>query len=253
MFDLVATLAERGHEGVIHVLSRRGLMPHAHRRAIPGCASALGPLPAGGLRSLVRALRAAAREAESRGCDWRVVVDGLRSDLQSLWRSMAIDERRRFLRHLRPYWEIHRHRLPPPILDSFEAARRAGRVVLHAGSLRSFRAAEHGQVEVEIALRAGGTKAIEVRRVINCTGPSSEYRKLDHPLVRGLLAAGLGTPDPLHLGLETADDGALVDAWGTASSFIFAIGPVRKGSLWETTAVPELREQARTLAGRLVG
>ncbi|MBA2254371.1 MAG: FAD/NAD(P)-binding protein [Chloroflexi bacterium] len=253
MFDLIATLAARGHGGAIHVLSRRGLIPHVHRAPAAGCTAPVPAPPAGGLRPLVRWLRAAARDAEARGCDWRIVVDGLRPELQSLWRSMPIDERRRFLRHLRPYWEIHRHRLPPPILDTFEAARRAGRVTLHAGSLRSFRAADgETAVEVELALRGGTTRSIIVGRVINCTGPTSEYRKLEHPLVRGLFAAGLATPDPLHLGLETADDGALVDAAGRPSRIIFAIGPVRKGSLWETTAVPELREQAVALAGRLL-
>jgi uncharacterized NAD(P)/FAD-binding protein YdhS len=253
MFDIVVALADRGHHAPIHVLSRRGLVPNVHRIAAAGCASTFDPTRVTpGVLPLMRAMRAEARAREAAGCDWRSVMDSIRPRIQALWVSLPNDERRRFLRHARPYWEIHRHRLPPEILDVFEEARRAGRVTVHAGSLASF-AVDPDGVEVRISLRGGrGERAIHVGRVINCTGPTSTFRKLEHPLIRDLFAGGHARPDPLHLGLDTADDGALLDHGGRPSEILFTIGPARKGALWETTAVPELREQARNLAARLL-
>jgi uncharacterized NAD(P)/FAD-binding protein YdhS len=252
MFDLVAALEERGHDAPIHVLSRHGLLPQAHR--VAGSSepwsfdrAAIPPR----IRPLMHELRAAARGVEAAGGDWHSVLDGLRPHVQAIWQSLPADERRRFLRHARPYWEIHRHRLAPEVLDVFQEARRAGRVTIHAGRLDGFDADADG-VDVRIALRGGGTRTLRVGRVINCTGPTSAYRQLQHPLVLDLFRRGLARPDPLHLGLDTAPDGALLDARGEPSDALFTIGPPRKGALWETTAVPELREQAAALAARLL-
>jgi uncharacterized NAD(P)/FAD-binding protein YdhS len=62
---------------------------------------------------------------------------------------------------------------------------------------------------------------------------------------------GIANAKELRLGLETDQNGAMVDREGRASSSIFTIGLLRKGNLWETTAVPELREQAVELAAVL--
>ena len=58
-------------------------------------------------------------------------------------------------------------------------------------------------------------------------------------------------PHPLALGLDTAADGAVRDARGRASETLFALGPLRRGELWESTAVPEIRAQAHALARHL--
>ena len=60
-------------------------------------------------------------------------------------------------------------------------------------------------------------------------------------------------PDPLRLGLDVDLDGAALAADGRGAevggSPIHVIGPLRKGGLWETTAIPEIRRQAADLAG----
>jgi uncharacterized NAD(P)/FAD-binding protein YdhS len=253
MFDIVATLSERGHAAPIHVLSRHGLLPQVHRVSGTSGTWSLDPTTVPPrIGPLVHAVRAAARQVQADGGDWHVVVDGIRPHVQAIWAALPLDERRRFLRHARPYWEIHRHRLAPEVLEVFEEARRTGRVVVHAGRLASFSRELEG-VDVAIDLRGGlGRRTIRVGRVINCTGPMSAYRQLRHPLVLDLFAHGLARPDALHLGLDTAPDGALIDTHGVASDTLFTIGPPRKGALWETTAVPEIRQQAAALASRLL-
>jgi len=95
---------------------------------------------------------------------------------------------------------------------------------------------------------SGEVRQLRVDRVINCTGPDGDFRRVESPLVTDLLQQGLGRPDELLLGLDVADDGALLDGQGKPSSCLFALGPLRKGSLWESIAVPELRVQIAELA-----
>jgi uncharacterized NAD(P)/FAD-binding protein YdhS len=98
---------------------------------------------------------------------------------------------------------------------------------------------------------SGQESTLRVDRIVNCTGPEADFRKVQDPLTRSLVSQGLARPDALSLGLDVDEDGALLDNAGIPSQTIFAMGPLRKGRLWETTAVPEIRVQAKTLAGRL--
>ncbi|WP_262338965.1 hypothetical protein [Gordonia sp. CNJ-863] len=86
---------------------------------------------------------------------------------------------------------------------------------------------------------------------MNCTGPQSDVRKLGNPVLDSILDAGLATTDPLGLGLIT-DDGRVLDADGRPGP-IWTLGSLRRGELWETTAVPEIRMQAEELAASLIG
>lgn len=96
--------------------------------------------------------------------------------------------------------------------------------------------------------RSGKSRELRVQRIINCTGPETDCLKADSPLLTSLLRAGLARPDSLFLGLACADDGALIDAHGAAHANLYALGSARKGALWESTAVPEIRVQAAALA-----
>jgi len=249
--DWLAALQTVGHRGRIHVVSRRGLLPQLHRAAAPQPLS-FNPLelPARVL-PLLRRVRAEIAAAEARGGDWRAVVDALRPHTQALWQRLPPAEQRRFLRHLRPYWEIHRHRAAPRIVESVYELLRSGRLQLIAGRLQGL-AERDGEVEASLRLRRGGEQRLWVRRVVNCTGPESNYRRLNHPLVVNLRERGLIQPDALGLGLLTDAQGALLDRDGRSSTWLHTLGPARKGQLWETTAVPEIRVQAQALARRLL-
>lgn len=250
--DWLAALRDRGHRGQIHVVSRRGLLPQLHRPAPP---HVLGfdptALPAR-VSLLLKRLRAEIALAESRGGDWRGVIDALRPYTQRLWQQLPAAEQRRFLRHVRPYWEIHRHRAAPRIVESVYESLRTGRLELLAARLVGF---EDGADAVTVLLQPRGGESLvtrSVQRVINCTGPESNYRRLNHPLIRDLREQGLIVADELGLGLVTDAHGALLDREQRSRGLLHTLGPARKGQLWETTAVPEIRVQAQALALRLL-
>lgn len=186
------------------------------------------------------------------GYDWRAVIDSLRPQTQVLWRALTATEKKRFLRHLRPYWDSHRHRIAPEVAATISQVQQSRQLLFHAGCIQSYEEWDDG---VDVTYRPRHQHelhTLRVDRVINCTGPECNYRRLQHPLMVNLLAAGLIRPDPLALGLEVNTNGALVGATGAASRQLFTLGPPQKGGLWETTAVPEIREQAQALAQHLL-
>ena len=99
---------------------------------------------------------------------------------------------------------------------------------------------------------SGQACGLRVASIVNCTGPTGDVRSGRSRLLETLCAAGTARPHPLGLGLDTCAGGALRDAHGQEHETLFAIGPLRRGELWETTAVPEIRAQAQALARRLV-
>jgi uncharacterized NAD(P)/FAD-binding protein YdhS len=196
-------------------------------------------------------MRQEVKRATDAGADWRTVVDALRPATVPLWHRLTEGERRRFLRHLRSHWEVHRHRMAPSIGDTVERLRSEGRLFLHAARVRSFRLEEAG---VEARLRPRGDPqetVLHVQHVVNCTGPEGAITR-GHPLLKAMAEAGQVSPDVLGMGLATDGDGALLDLSGRASGRLYTLGPPRRGELWETTAVPEIRTQARALAEHLL-
>ena len=169
-----------------------------------------------------------------------------------VWQSMPLEDRRRFLRHLRPWWEIHRHRLAPAVADRIAAARACGQLVVRAGRMRAFHV-ENDAVRVTFRPRGRADELgeLRVRRVVNCAGPGADYDRIRHPLARALLRRGVVRPDPLRLGLDVTAACATVDAAGAVSRRLFAVGPVTRGRFWEMTAVPDIRRQCEVLAGHL--
>lgn len=248
--DQVLALHATAFRGHIYMLSRRGLTSWEHNLGYNWPTNWTQSLPRTA-RGLLSAVRSEVRKATSSNSDWRAVIDSLRPDSQRIWQALPLEEQKRFLRHVRPYWEVHRHRYAPQVqrvLDKLQAGNRlrviAGRVLeCHHRSPVN---------EVRYRMRGSGQEStLQVDRIVNCTGPEADFRKVQDPLTRSLVLQGLARPDALSLGLDVDEDGALLDDAGIPSQNIFAMGPLRKGRLWETTAVPEIRVQAKTLAGRL--
>lgn len=251
--DAVIGLHELGHRGLIHAVSRRGLLPHSHSTEAlpPGVEGGVEPSPS--LRELCSNVRWQIRRAESRGEDWRSVIDGLRSCTRRLWQGLPCAERRRFLRHVRPYWDVHRHRMAPEAAAFISGQLQQQRLKVHAGRIRSIQDTPDG-ARVEISLRrASGELLLAVHRVINCTGPDCDYRTWSTPFVRNLFAQGMVQAGPMGLGLLTTEDGELINAQGEVANNVFTLGPARIGREWETTAVEEIRLQSAALCTRLLG
>jgi uncharacterized NAD(P)/FAD-binding protein YdhS len=249
MVDFVISLLDKGHRGPVTALSRRGLVPHRHS-PLP-VAPAIEDQPQPRMSDLLHQIRHWVRAGDSAGTDWRTVIDGIRPHLQNWWLHLADDEKRRFLRHVRPWWDIHRHRLAPQVAERLESVLRNRKLRVLAGYIQSMTLSNRA---IEVTYRKRGTDQLDRLRasyIVNCSGPASDYTRISHPLVRKLLDGGTVRPDAFRLGLDVDATLRLIDADGKPNDRLFAVGPVTKGRYWEVTAVPELRRQTEMLAKQL--
>jgi len=260
MADVAIAAATLNPDIRIDAISRHGLLPAAQTMASGPAAgfaapdrpfrSYLGDTPFGA-RALLRAFRELLRDLASAGGDWRDAVNAARQDAPALWRSLPTDERARFLRHLRVYWDVHRHRMPPAIGERLDQLQRCGQLRIHAGHIERIEAAGD-QLQVRWRPRGEHTRsALVVDRVINCAGADRRLARTRDPLVQQLLAAGLAVADPLGLGWRTGAHGALIGHDGHAANHLFYLGPMLRAEHWEATAVGELRVHAQRLAAVL--
>ena len=252
MVDMVISLYSRGHRGPIVALSRRGLAPLPHHLAQPYPNFLIPETAPVTVRSLVRRLRQEVNTAQAYGQDWRGVVDALRPITQDLWQRLSQPERRRFLRHLTSYWDVHRHRIAPEIGAVIQSLRDVGQLQIVAGRIVTYEPGPEGVSVTYRPRRTHNTQALTVSRVIQCTGAQLDYRTSSHPLITRLRDQALIRPCSLGLGLDTTADGTVLDGQGQRSAWLYTLGTPRKGQLWETIAVPELRHQAQALASTLL-
>lgn len=252
MADVVVTLQRRGHRGPIVALSRHGLLPQAHGEQPPE-PIALPPailhaLDTHAPRELLRAVRTLSPVI----ADWRSLIDALRPHLQAFWRGMPTTQRGSFLRHLRSYWEVARHRIAPQLAQELQALRDSGQLQIRAGRLLR---ARRGDESVEALIRERGGNSLRNERydvLIRATGLDTDVERSTHPLIAHLRESGLVAADALGLGLKTSAQFEVLDGKGGAVRGLYAIGPLLRAQLWEITAVPELRSAARDLAGGLL-
>lgn len=253
--DVAMTLLNQNPQRQIIAVSRRGLLPQYHRHSGGKPLNQGAHVIWGGattVRKQMRRFREYCQGLAAQGRDWREGLALLRPVTADIWLAYSEKERRRFLRHVQPYWDTHRHRLAPSVAERFDAALTANVVRTMAGRILGYKV-DGDNVEVSVQLR--GTDDItsaQVQYVINCTGPCADPRRVNSPLVQQLLRQGLIRTDELGLGIDVAEDCAVLNADGKASTKMFYIGPWLKANYWEATAVPDLRVFARKLAQRLI-
>jgi uncharacterized NAD(P)/FAD-binding protein YdhS len=250
-----AAAAASNNRANIFSISRHGLVPPSQTAFRPaacqGDSAAMLRAASFSARTLLRSVRELAQDTERRGGDWREAVTFIRNIAPALWQRLPLRERRRMLRHVRPYWDVHRHRLPNETLARLGQLRQQRKLHIHAGRLLSF---EPVGDQIRVTWRPRGSPVAQtliVDRVVNCTGPNYNARHSSDPLMRSLLAQGLAVPDALNLGLRTGPHGALIDATGHAAAHLFYVGPMLRADYWEATAAQELRAHAEGLASHL--
>jgi uncharacterized NAD(P)/FAD-binding protein YdhS len=239
----------------IMAISRHGLLPAPQQPQSPAALDVhldlCGLLASRSLRQMVRAVRGLAQGLQARGEDWREAITRTRACVPALWQQLSAADRARFLRHVRAYWDKHRHRMPPEFAVRVADMRRSGQLQVHAGCIGQLRG-ENAGIRVHWRPRGGhALQEFNVDRVIDCSGSDHRLQRTTDPLWRQLLDAGVAAPDAAGLGLRTAQHGALVDASGRASSRVFYLGPMLRAEHWEATAVGELRARAESLARTL--
>ena len=237
MVDLVLSLDAAGHCGQIVALSRRGLIPRGHADFEPAPVE-LADVPRGSVRALWRWLRRRSAEV-----GWRAAVDSLRPYSHPLWQSLAQDEQYRFLRHARPWWDVHRHRIAPEVAATIKRLVREGQLEIIAGRVISAADSPTG-LDVEFRRRgASETQRATFDYAFNCTGPLHSMERTKDPLLRSLLDADQIRPDDLGIGLDVDDRSR-----ASGGELLWALGPLTKGRYWEIIAVPDIREQAAAVA-----
>ena len=244
--DVAMSLDKLGFRGRITALSRRGLIPRAHADVGPVVDPVTRPVERGSW--LLHRLRHRSREV-----GWRHAVDELRPHTQNLWRLHDGPAQARFLRHARPWWDVHRHRLAPAIALQVETMQARDRLAFVAGRIV---AAQPADGAARITLRRRGhdqTQFLTVDRVVNCTGPEGDITRAAPPLLAGLVASGRARADAHRLGLDVDHGGCLIDAAGRRQDRLLAVGPITKGEAWETIAVPDIRRQVWNMARLLTG
>jgi uncharacterized NAD(P)/FAD-binding protein YdhS len=250
--DVALRLSELRPSVRLVAVSRTGLLPVVHRWPEGAIEVGYRPPAAGTtLRDQARAFRAAVADARVRGADMRDVVDAMRPHTQAIWQGLPDADRRRFLRRYARYWLIHRSRMAPVAAGWLGELRDDGRLRIVAAAIVSVR--EDGG-RPAVGLRPRGGRAVETLRVdaiVNCAGPADSPFTGDSPLYRSLRDAWLARPHPLGLGIDTGPGGAVLGADGRPSAVLYTIGWLRRGELWESLAIPELRDQAAELAALL--
>jgi uncharacterized NAD(P)/FAD-binding protein YdhS len=196
--DIVCEALSRDPGIEIHAISRHGLVPPSQTQFRPGAfASDDGLLEqsAGSTRRLVAVVRQLVAAAEINGADWREVITFVRHQASALWNSLGLAERKRFLRHVRAYWDIHRHRIPGGVHTRIEALRASGQLHIHAGRLSALEDSEVGVRARWVERGSGRRRTLEVAEVVNCSGPDYANAHRPPPSARpGYVCARDGPP-----------------------------------------------------------
>jgi uncharacterized NAD(P)/FAD-binding protein YdhS len=238
MIDAAVTLWRPGRR--FWAISRRGLVPRAHAPVaanIPELHAAGSP----------REILAAVREASGDG-QWRETIDALRPQVRGIWENWSQAQRSSFLRHLRPWWDVHRHRLAPSVARRIGLLMRSRELVVRAGEITGLTPNREG-IEVTWRPRGGTlTRRLSVDAVVNCAGLLGDLDRAQEPLLQRLLARGHIRPDPCRLGAEVDPTSRLIGAAGASEHGLYAVGPLTRGAFWEITSVPDIRTQAAEAA-----
>ncbi|HEX8471667.1 MAG TPA: FAD/NAD(P)-binding protein [Brevundimonas sp.] len=249
MVDMIQSLVARGWTGKATSLSRRGLTPRPHNPT-PDTPT---PLPPEALSGPLSQRLAAVRALAAKGC-WRCVMEAYRPITADLWGQADADLRARMVRHLRPWWDVHRHRIAARIGWSLDALKAQGRLTIVAGRLgRVETAPDHVTVHWTPRGQGGGGAAtaapLTANWMIDCTGPA--HSAAADPLTAPLIASGRARLDPLRLGLDLDAKGRVLHADGAPDPALFVLGPPARAAFWETIAVPDIRKRIEDVVAAL--
>jgi glyoxylase-like metal-dependent hydrolase (beta-lactamase superfamily II)/rhodanese-related sulfurtransferase len=199
----------------------------------------------------LRQVRTQVEKGERSGRDWRSVFDELRRQTPVVWSNLPEAERDRLLRLVQRVWDVHRHRIPPGPADVVTRAIRTGQLIVTRGRLDKIHV-DDGRFLVNLRRGNGCGGGWATDWLVNCTGPRYELDFSADPLLAALARQGCARPGPHGLGLDADSDGRVLSAAGDAQTWLWAMGALRRGNLYETTAVAELREQAASIARQVL-
>lgn len=252
MVDNVLSLLGKGFNGKIFALSTNGYFPLSHKKRKPYTDILEELHPPYTMSGLYKIFRKHIKYVLSHGITGEAVVDAVRPKTQEIWLSLSLNDKIRFMSHIRHLWGVARHRLPKEIHDQMTGLISNGKLEIIAGRIQDIESVNE-KIKVSYKDRKSqNVKDLFVERVINCTGPKTDLNRINDKLVVNLLKRGLISCDEMRLGINALPNGNVIQKDHTISSNLFTVGSLLKGILWESTAVPELRVQAKTLANELI-
>ena len=255
--DVAIKLVQSGHRGPIYMVSRRGLLPLPHRKISHHALANTDFLDKllkcrPSALNYMKIIRQEINVYQHTEQNWRDIIAAIRPITAKLWRSLDAVERRRFLRHVQPYWDVHRHRVAPASFDMFEQLCLSGQVQIIAGRIKGISLLKN-KLLIHIKLRKTQSEStVEVSRIINCTGPNTNIKWMNERLLTQLTTSKLIQTDKHGLGILVNDDLSVINDRQNGATTLSYIGPMLKATYWEATAVPELRKYAAQLAKLLI-
>lgn len=251
--DVVIKLVQSGHRGPIYMVSRRGLLPLPHRKTSHHALENTDFLDKllechPSALNYMKIIRQEINTYQHTEQNWRDIIAAIRPITARLWQSLDAVERRRFLRHVQPYWDVHRHRVAPASFDIFEKLCVSGQIQIIAGRIKGISLLKN-KLLIHIKLRKTQCEStVKVSRIINCTGPNTNIRWMDEPLLTQLTRSKLVQTDKHGLGILVNEDLSVTNDHQSGATTLSYIGPMLKATYWEATAVPELRKYAAQLS-----
>jgi 3-oxoacyl-[acyl-carrier protein] reductase len=241
--DALLTLRAGGFAGPIVALSRTGLLPRAHMRGNVLMQLDEAELAAlGDVSAIVRFVRA---RPGVPGDGWRERLDSLRPHTAKIWQRLSAAQQLSALRRWSTWWSVHRHRMAPDIAEVIEPELAAGGLRVLAVREVDVTADVGRMRRVMITARDGATERLRATAVVNCTGSQLDVRRSRDPLLPTMVRDGLVSVHHTGIGLVADEDLRVGDA-------LYAVGSLLVGQLWESIAVPELREQSASIAAAVV-
>lgn len=258
--DIIASLALRGHHGEITAISRRGLRSRGHASVSQDPYGDFVTAPAETASRLLKDIRTTIKAAGAEGLSWHAVIDQVRGQGNALWRALPIAERRRIVRHLRPFWDVHRFRVAPQVERASEDAIADGRLTVLAASIQSVKV-EGERVDCVLRL-SRSAKMIErsFDAVVVTTGPGHRAIIESQPWLAKLADEGYLALDATGLGLACTTTSQAMGPSGQIAPSLFISGPLARGTFGELMGLPQVSEHALFVAeqvldeiGRLTG
>lgn len=250
MADIVASLEARGHQGPILAVSRRGLRPRAHAAEASALSDILHLASAPTALGLLRTVRAALRDHPD--LSWHEIIDATRKQGRKLWAALDLAERKRLIRHLRPFWDVHRFRIAPQIDAILTRHLASKRLSIRAARVIEAKAGSEG-IALTLQFRGETPETLIVDHVVNTTGPDHAGIIPNTPFLRALAEQGHIAPDPTGLGLHTGPNHHALPARETAqkTATLLIAGPLSRGTFGELMGLPEVTENAQSVARQL--
>ena len=249
MIDVFLTLSSLDWQGTMYAVSRTGLLPLSHFHGVAHPEFPPADPAALGLSVLANLVEEHCQRLRDRGENPAIIVDKLRPFVQRIWQNFTLEEKARFCRDYRTRWNVARHRIAESIHERLTAAIEAGKLQMIQGRFRGLSdSGDRLRVTIEGPPPNRERFTLEAGWVLNCTGPNESYSDSKEVLYQNLIDRGIVQADDMDMGIKVDANFAVIDGGGQTSCFLYAIGPMLKGSLWESTAVPELRIQALRVA-----